>query len=136
MERAIALLERVRLTRVFNFIGLLEVVEEMKHVLLKSDRVALVSKIANSEVYEASLAEEISTQSKDKSDRQLPRSIELLVVDNVTNILDAELSGNQVHGMCCLVSILFFFKAARLHVLLLTALSCVMSRSDNTYLLT
>ena len=109
MAQATNLLERVRLTRVFNLTGLLEVVEEIKHILVKSDRVAVVSKIANSEGHEASLAEQMPTQAEDKSVRPTPRSIGFLVVDNVTNILNAELSGSQIHGMCHLVSILSFW---------------------------
>ena len=99
--QAITLLERVRLSRVFNLTGLIEVVEEIKHILVESDHAVIASEANISEnQLQASLAEQNPLKPQGIPEHRLSGRIVFLIIDNVTNVLGAELSIGQIHGTC------------------------------------
>lgn len=100
------MLDRVHLMRVFDWSGLEEAVEEISHIctsygleVTEASQTRLVGEVADSEDKDKNFKDACSIKGALRSSSRESRMVSMLVVDQIANVLGAELLRNHVQGM-------------------------------------
>lgn len=117
IEQATPMLDRVKVMRVFDFAGVVEAVGEIRQTREKSSQKADISESAKasrkSQVYDSEeepdddIVPPLKTTSD--NDRGSDRTIGMVIIDTVTNVISSMMSKSQVHGQAFLASFMRSF---------------------------